>query len=75
MNSLNTSLVDAGKVEAISPGVGSGASVEASELQDEELSKLASLGVALLYLLSPFRIVRGLAWPLRVIEARLSSLR
>ena len=75
MNSLNSSSVDAGEVEAAGPGVGSGASVGASEPRDKELSEPASLGVALLCVVPPVGAVGGLAWPLGAVEARWDCLR
>ena len=68
MNSLNSSSVDVGEVEAVGPGVGSGASVGASEPRDKELSEPASLGVTLTCVVPPVRAVGGLAWSLGVVE-------
>ena len=68
-------MVDAGEAEAAGPGVGSRASVGASEPRDKELSEPALLGVTLLYLIPPVGVVGGLAWPLGVVEARWGCLR
>ena len=61
MNSLNSSSLDAGEIEAVGLGVSSEASVGASEPRDKELSESASLDVAFLYVISPVGAVRDLA--------------
>ena len=70
MNSLNSFSVDVGEVEVVGPGVGSGALIGASESQDKELSEPALLGIAIPCVVPPVRAVGGLAWSLRVVEAR-----
>ena len=70
MNSVNSSSVDTGEVEAVGPGVGSGALVGANEPQDKELSEPALLDVALPCVVPPVGVVEGLVWPLGVVEVR-----
>ena len=75
MNSFNSSLVDAGKIEALGAGVGSEALVGASEPRDKEFSKPALLDVALPCVVHPVGAVGGLAWPLGAVEIRWGCLR
>ena len=60
MNSLNSSVVDAGKVEVVGPGVSSGALVGACELRDKEFSEIASLDIAISCVVPPVGAVGGL---------------
>ena len=61
MNTLNNSSVDAGEVEVVGLGVGSGASVGAGEPRNKELSEPASLDVAFPCVVPPVEVVGGLA--------------
>ena len=61
MNSLNSSLVDAGEIEAVGPRVGSGALVGASEPRDKEFSESALLSIAISCVVLPVGAVGSLA--------------
>ena len=69
MNSLISSSVDVGEVEAVDPRVGSGAAVGASEQREKEFIKSALLCVALSCVVPLVGVVGGLAWPLGAVKA------
>ena len=70
MNSLNSSLVDAGKIKAVSLGVDPEASIVVNELRNKKLNEPALLGVAVPCVIPPVGAVGGLVWPLGAVEAR-----